>query len=503
MISPEASAGSPAAPASPALDDRALGLALFEAEECLARGNPDKAAVVASRAVKERPDSFTARALLDRARRELLRGRRRERLEARVQEARGHVESGKLEEAERIVISALKLIPDHALALELLARIKQQRLSAGSAEAEALKELDRLARLQAQKALEAARVALAGGWERKAFFALHQGLRHSPGDPELLALLREAQKSLERLDGDRARRRALGSQVRAGLDLLAQGQLDESLHILRAVLREDPDNARAQAAVQQVRSVWLTRMEFASATEQSLGAPAPAAPPAASPPPPPAPAAAVARPARPAPAREEPVARVAASRVPVELRLPATRLRSTPMTLVLACAAAIVAGIAWLAFGGGRAPRAPSVETLPVAASATPLPAASPESVAPAAVASQAVPEAPGPWTGIAPELRAAAESRLSMYTRALETGDDTLLTVARPDLLPEQRERMLAPFRGAENPTTDLRVVQVDVRGDVADVVIRRADVLGRSPVAPIEERLRFRRRGGEWSLR
>jgi tetratricopeptide (TPR) repeat protein len=510
VTSSETSAAAPAAATPSALDDRALGLALFEAEESLARGNPDKALVLASRAVKDRPDSLTARALLDRARRELLRGRRRERLEARVREASGLVESGRLEDAERIVISALKLIPDHVLALELLGRIKQQRLGAGDAEAEALRELDRLARLQAKKALESARAALAAGWERRAFFALHQGLRHAPGDPELLTLLREAQKSLERLDGDRARRRALGAQVRAGLDLLSQGQLDDSLRILRAVLREDPDNARAQAAVQQVRSVWLTRLEFASATGRALEAPDAAAPapleearPAIAPLPA-VPAPPAARATRPPAPRIEPTAHAGSSRIPVELRLPATRLRSTPMTLVLACAAVIVAVIAWFAFGG-RASRGPSLPPLSEPAP-DPAAAAAPQEHKPSAELAPpaAAPEASGPWAGLSPELRGSVESRLTVYARALETADEGLLAVARPDMSKDQRERALAPFRDALNAATDLRVLQVDVRGDVAEIVVLRTDFLvGHPPIPPAEEKLRFKRVGSEWSLR
>jgi hypothetical protein len=189
----------------------------------------------------------------------------------------------------------------------------------------------------------------------------------------------------------------------------------------------------------------------------------------------------------------------------VELRLPATRLRSTPMALVLACAAAIVAVVAWLAIGG-RASRAPAVEAPFVEASAAPPEAArdaAPPEAAAARVAAEPALEAAGPWAGVPPELAAAVQSRLAVYSRALETADPTLLGVARPDLSPDQRDRVLGPFRGAVNPTTDLRVLRVELRGDVADVVIRRIDVLGTSPAAPAEERLRFRRSGGEWALR
>src|SRR5262249_39769127 len=83
------------------------GRAVCEAEESLARGAADKAVVAASKVVREHPESLTARALLDRARRELLRGRRRERLEARVLQAQQQLEAGDFEAAGRIVTSAL------------------------------------------------------------------------------------------------------------------------------------------------------------------------------------------------------------------------------------------------------------------------------------------------------------------------------------------------------------------------------------------------------------
>src|SRR5688500_6516967 len=92
--------------------ERVFGLLLFASEDCLARGNVEKAAVHASRAVKTRPESLTARSLLDRARRELTRGRRRERLEERVVEARQRLERGETEAAEKIVATVLKLLPD-------------------------------------------------------------------------------------------------------------------------------------------------------------------------------------------------------------------------------------------------------------------------------------------------------------------------------------------------------------------------------------------------------
>jgi tetratricopeptide (TPR) repeat protein len=487
---------------------------LFEAEECLARGQPDKALVLASRAVKERPDSLTARALLDRARRETLRGRRRERLESRVQDASRKVEAGDLDGAERIVSSALKLVPDHELALELLARIKQQRLGGDSAEAEALRELERLAGMRARKALESARGALEAGRNRQAFLAVRQGLRDAPGDSELLELMRDTQKSIELLERERARRHALNAQVRAGLDLLARGSLEESLRILRVVLNEEPDNARAQAAVQQVRSVWLTRMEFATAlgAGEELERRAGQAPPA------PIPAVTVVPTAarRVPPPRTPPAATRDVRHVPVELRLPATRRRATPVALVLGGGALIVGALGWLMFTGRaplrHAPPAVSAE-LPAASTETPA-AVEPARLAPASSGSQdAAPaaehppsavEAPGPWSGAPPELRAAAESRLTAYARALETSDPQLLAIARPDFSAAQRKRALEPFLDALNAAIDLRVLRVAARADEAEVVVLRSDVIVDGPRrAPVEETLRFRREGGEWVLR
>src|SRR6185503_3488786 len=95
--------GLPPSPDGGAPAQRAFGLLLFEAEEELARGQGDKALVLASRAVKERPDSLTALALYERARRDVLRGRRREKLEARIAEGQTLLEAGRFDEAERIV----------------------------------------------------------------------------------------------------------------------------------------------------------------------------------------------------------------------------------------------------------------------------------------------------------------------------------------------------------------------------------------------------------------
>jgi hypothetical protein len=105
-------------------------------------------------------------------------------------------------------------------------------------------------------------------------------------------------------------------------------------------------------------------------------------------------------------------------------------------------------------------------------------------------------------------DLRRAVEERLAAYGRALETADDGLLARVRPDLTPLQRSQVLAPFVGALNAASDLRVVDVIARGDEVLVSVSRTDIIvlegGKGGTGrPIEERLRFQRRDGEWVLR
>ena len=498
---PAASAPVPArhdpspAPANP---DHAFGLLLFEAEECLARGQGDRAVVLASRAVRERPANLTARALYERSRREVLQGRRREKLEARVEEARGLLGSGNLDAANRIVTSALKLIPDHAVALGLFGAIKERRLAAGTAEAEAERELARLGRLQARQALAAARAALEAGWERRALGALRRGLRLVPDDPDMLALLKEVQGAGDQLDRETAERRAMPPQIRAGLDLLARGELDESLKVLRAVLKDDPANARAQAAIQDVRKAWLARD----------GAPARPAPAKAAPAPPPVPAAAAVPAPVTAPVRTARPAADALPRrpttgtgprtvyssgprtIPGEILLPRTRRRATPMRFILIGGAILFALIAAL-YLAGRAPAPPVPSSLPAAGSVPPAPTTAVEDR--------------GPLSHLEPELRRVIEGALESYQRALETQDAARLAQARPDLTAAEREHMLARFAGALNVGIDLRVLDAQVTPAEAVVPVLRTEVVvggkgGES--APVEETLRFERRPEGWVL-
>ena len=506
------------------------GLLLFEAEECLARGDAEKAAVLASRAVKERPDSLTARALHERARRELLRGRRRERLEARVREAEGLLDAGDAAGAERIVTSALKFIPNHPLALALFGRLKDRRQQAVTAEAWAEQELERLTHAHARRALETAQAELAAGRERAALLAVRRGLRQAPDDPDLLAMLRDIEEVMERA---KAGHHAVHAQVRAGLDLLAQGQIEESLKALRAVLRADADNVRAQVAVQQVRKAWLRRRAAAaSAPPEPMMEPppiparrpaiaAPVAPPVSVRPPAstpvsaPAPVAsemswadvgAVARGAAAPPARVSPPragsalpAKTPPPRAgarPAVAPSPRARGRVRPLGVILGCGAVLM-GVLVVLWRGPRRSPAPVVAAAPAATAR-----AAPPSLA---AAPAETPAAAGPLAAVAPDLRRAIEAVLAAYSKALETADARLLAQARPDLGAEERARLLGPFTGALNAATDLRVLEVKTRGDLATVTLMRTDVIVGGPSGthdPTEEQLHFWRRRGEWML-
>jgi hypothetical protein len=507
-------AAAPAAtPAAPAPNPKAQAFELHhEAETALERGEVEKALVIASKAVKHWPQSIAARALYERARRELVRGLRRERLDARVQEARRKMEAGDFTGAEKIAVSALKLIPDHAEALALFGTLKARRLTASGVEAEAERELARLSARQARGAVLAAHAAIANGWERRALLAVRRGLRLVPDDPELLALLRELQGAEEDQDPQRAHRRALQSQVRAAVARLRDRKLEESLAMLRAVLREDPDNVRAQEAVQQVRRAWLRRTTPpAPRAEPSASAPPPA-------PPPPAPRAASAAVPAPAaaPAHASPGrAPLASSRPPLRAaagdaspllavrRMPVPTPAAPPGTVrvpraaVWAAAAAVVLAlvVAGVVRSGGSRRAPESAEAAPAFVAA---PSAEP-SLAPAA------PRPEGPLAAVDAALRAAIEAALVAYGDALERQDEQSLARARPDLTAGERTALLQPFRGALNVGVDLRVLDVSAGPDAALVTVLRTDVIvdGRGGArAPVEEALRFVRRGGAWAV-
>jgi hypothetical protein len=170
-------------------------------------------------------------------------------------------------------------------------------------------------------------------------------------------------------------------------------------------------------------------------------------------------------------------------------RAPARRVRPAALILAAGGLAAVVVAAVMRDAPTASAP----VLTPHVAPVTTPVPAGAP------------LAEPPGPLTDLDSDLRRAIEDTLSAYVRALETQDEEGLARVRPDLSARQHTMLLAPFKGALNVATDLRVVEVAAGRDEALVTVLRTDVIvdGRGGArAPVEEALRFVRRGGGWTL-
>ena len=455
----------PAGPTSSAADaesERVFGLLLFEAEECLARGNVEKAAVHASRAVRERPGSLTARSVLDRARRELTRGRRRERLEERVAEAREKLGRGEDAAAEKIVATVLKLLPDHAAALQLFAVLKDRRLQSGTAEAEAELELDAMARSRARRAAESARAALTSGWSFRALMTVRRALAVTPDDPVLLSLYAESLRQVDRTAGQRAVRRAAHVRILEARERVAAGKPEEAARILRAVLKEDPQNREALEAV--------GKLEVAGPRDVR---------------------ARVADPAVLTGKFSHRLVAASGSRPAIAAR-PASRRPSTAVLIGGGVVVLIVAG----SLAMRRDAPAAGVEPAPLAAL----------SRSGAEISERAAEETERAFAGQDPELRRAVDDVLARYGRALETIDTALLAGTRPDMSARARAALMADREGATNIAADLRVLAVARHGNQASVTVRRTEVMvaGRSVDRPsVEETLRFQRDGGGWVLR
>jgi tetratricopeptide (TPR) repeat protein len=475
----------------------------FEAEECLARGDARRALVLASQALKEQPENLTVRALYERSRKAILRGQRGERLEKRVQEARDLVERGDLAGADRIVTSALKLVPNHAAALELFALIKERRLAAPTAEAEAERDLARIAGAQVAQFLRRARTLHSQGSERAAFLAVRRGLRLVPDDKDLLTLYGALEQSLSRAAAQRA---AARRRVQEALAHLERREIERSRDILRAVLRENPDHVPAQSAMRAVRAAYLGREERARIVTPVPRTPPPskmaasASPQTSSPTPSPRPAAATPVPVRaPTPAAVtplpgRPLRPPLAARSPQsanlaqEVLLPRTRRRGTPLILI-AIGAFLTLGTALFFVLRSHTPRRAAEGALTHRLTQNPT-----------------ATRGPHPLDGVEPSLRAAIETTLAGYVAALEHGDSEALGAARPDLSVEAREAQLAALRGALNVAVDARVIRVERSGEGQSLVhIQRTDVVvGTSgdSSTPVEETLRFVRRGDVWTI-
>ena len=473
--------------------ERLFGLLLFEAEECLARGNVEKAAVHASRAVRERPESLTARSLLDRARRELTRGKRRERLEERVAEARERLSRGEDAAAEKIVATVLKLLPDHGAALQLFSALKERRLKSGTAEAEAELELDAMARAQARRAAESTRAALKAGWFFRALMTVRRALVLTPDDPELLALYGESLRLVDRTAGQRAVRRAAHVRILEARERVAAGLPGEGIRILRAVLSEDPQNREALdalGALERARAPLPVATPGHRMAGRGPGLPTAGRPPDARP--------ATVRAA--GPNATDPTVmtgKFSHRAVAASIALPA--IASTAPPRDRSRAKLVVAGAAALLIAGASLAL---LRDAPAASVAAPQVAALIET---GGLTQRGADENDRLFADHDPALRQAVEDVLARYARALETIDGALLAEVRPDMSVKARASLMAEREG-RNVAADLRVLEVARRGNQASVKVRRTEVVvaGRSVDRPsVEETLRFHREGGAWVLR
>jgi hypothetical protein len=171
--------------------------------------------------------------------------------------------------------------------------------------------------------------------------------------------------------------------------------------------------------------------------------------------------------------------------IPTEILLPRTRRRATPAALIVGTGSLFAGLLFWLANRGA----------LPLSPPGPP-PSAPPVTVAPPSTLA-------GPLSRVDPDLRLAVERTLTAYAQALERGDASLLERARPDLTSAQREARIAPFRGALNATTDVRVLDARMDGERGTVQILASDVIvGAEPRPPVEETLRFERVDNGWRL-
>jgi hypothetical protein len=480
-------------PTGEAEAERIFGLLLFDAEEALARGNAEKALVLASRAARERPESLIARSLFERTRREMTRGKRRERLEARVAEARGRIDGGDFAGAEKIVATVLKLLPDHAAALELFGVLKERRLAGGSAEAEAERELAGMMHARARRAAEQARAAIAAGWSFRAVMTVRRALAMVPDDPDLLALYTESLRQVDKTAGQRAIRRAAHARVLSAQGRMSAGEAAEAARILRAVLKEDPGNPEAREALATMEQVAATAPVRVAAqpgiiTGRFTHRKEDGAAPAAAVPVPTAKAAAKAAARTPSPSPR--------ASSPRNAPRPPARGKGAHVAWAIAGAAvALTCGVGYnVMTREAPTPVEPAPAGAEVMPSPLPLAAAPPETPS-------AIPAVPGGDPLLA---RTVAET-LARYGRALESVDARLLAEARPDLGPHERRAILVRYEGSPSVATDLRVQSVVRRGSQATVSLVRTDVIaGRpEPTPPVAETLRFTREGGAWVLR
>jgi hypothetical protein len=289
-----------------------------------------------------------------------------------------------------------------------------------------------------------------------------------PDHAELLTLFAELQEVLTRSSQSHSSLRERVERARAQL---AAGRIIESRDALRALLRDDPDFAPAQALMGEVRSAVLARSAAATRVD---GASVPAA---------------QAQPWSPlvadiARSTRTPLVSGGTRPVPpTEDPRRGTHRQSAHPALLAAVGLFALGAMFFLAV---------RVLDLDVGLGRRPTP-----------VASEPDDEA---LAEVAPALRHAVAEACNEYRTAIEARDPIALARSRPDLAPESRGALLGALDGASSVRVELRVVEVSSDADQARVLLLRSVTVtgaAREAPPPVEETLRFVRRYGTWRLR
>lgn len=91
------------------------------------------------------------------------------------------------------------------------------------------------------------------------------------------------------------------------------------------------------------------------------------------------------------------------------------------------------------------------------------------------------------------------------MYERAIEGKDVALFRSVRPALSADEERRLRASFAQVDKQEIDMRVEQMTITGDSAEVRVARVDTVqtgGRAQTSRSAQTIRLARRGGTWVI-
>lgn len=163
------------------------------------------------------------------------------------------------------------------------------------------------------------------------------------------------------------------------------------------------------------------------------------------------------------------------------------------------------------------APVTPAPAPAPAAPASAPAvaPAAEPPASAPPRVEPlperRAAPAEPAPIPAATPAIPARdsddtlVRRALDTYERAVESKDVALFRSVRPTLSADEERRLRASFAQIEKQDIEMRVEQVTISGDTAEVRVARVDTVqtgGRAQTSRSTQTIRLARRGAGWII-